>query len=197
MCVDDKDLSAYLDGELDKKKKAGVEAHLEECTVCRSRLDSLGRLANIGSPSEDEINRRKERTFSRISVAVERKPEPPVWRRKINLSLPLAAAAAVVLILLGGLGVTLTGITGSPDHVDTREIPVVEKEFDSSPFTLARKNGEPTQEELEELFRFLSEKGASVEVKIELPQSSNFTVYGEPRLIKAADIPKSKENPAN
>ncbi|HBL15190.1 MAG: hypothetical protein A2X36_07210 [Elusimicrobia bacterium GWA2_69_24] len=39
--IEAEELSAYLDGELTPKKKAGVDRHLEACAECRDRLESL------------------------------------------------------------------------------------------------------------------------------------------------------------
>ncbi len=48
-------LSAYLDGELNEREAAAVEAHIETCAECRSGLDELRRLSALldGSPEPD------------------------------------------------------------------------------------------------------------------------------------------------
>ena len=38
-------LSAYLDGEVAREQRSGVENHLEECSLCRLQLDGLRRVA--------------------------------------------------------------------------------------------------------------------------------------------------------
>jgi len=54
----------------------------------------------------------------------------------------------------------------------------------------ASKNSMP---ELEQLLQFLSEQGAAVEVKIQLPSSSKIQVSGEPQLLRATDFKRSGE----
>ena len=49
-----------------------------------------------------------------------------------------------------------------------------------------------TMPELEQLVRFLSDQGAAIEVKIQLPSSSKIQVTGEPQLLRAADYRRSE-----
>ncbi len=40
-------LSAYLDGELSESRRLKVQAHLEECAVCRAELEGLRRVSQM------------------------------------------------------------------------------------------------------------------------------------------------------
>ena len=103
-------LSEYLDGELPAEERRAVEAHLRDCPACRTTVDEL------------------RRVVTRAHTAVDR-PAPDLWsgiaarigaagpavvsldahraRRRIALSLPQLAAAAVLLMALSGGGAWL------------------------------------------------------------------------------------------
>lgn len=200
MCVDEKDLSAYVDGELPVSEAKKVEAHIADCHTCSTKVDKLRRLKGLFSTASqnnpEPTETRMERSRERISLSIERKPEPRFRGRRVYISFPAAAAAALFFILLGGALVIFSGMGAGSGTVPAESIPVVEKETDMYRETLAG-SGEPTREEMEELIRFLSDQGASVEVKIELPNPSTFTVHGEPRLLRAAEFAEFKEKPAN
>ena len=97
--VDDGTLHAYLDGELPPAERARVEAHVAECSPCRTRL-----------AEERALIERASRLLG-LAQPVER-PAPPmhqlrrprlVWRLRV----PIAWAASVVLAV--GLGYYLGG----------------------------------------------------------------------------------------
>jgi hypothetical protein len=159
-------------------------------------MHGVSRIVRDSSAAVDS-EERLTRSWNRISVSVRRKPGPPIWSRRVNLTVPAAAAAAFVLVLLGGLSAFLSGAVSSPDSMHPDGIPVVERPDDSTGLSFREEEREPTRQEMEELIKFLSERGASVELKIELPQPSNFTVYGEPQLIRANNFADFKENTAN
>jgi hypothetical protein len=198
MCVDDKELSAYIDGELTEERAADVTAHLSVCNSCTVRVERLFRTARlIRSVQRDgtELSRRMERSRQRISVAVERKREPLFWGRRVLVPVPLAAA--MFFLLFAAVTILFTGNGDFGPRTYDGAIPVVEKADAREEVSFGSRAGEPSREELEELFRFLSEQGASVEVKIELPKPSSFTVYGEPQLIRAADFIDTRETAPN
>ncbi len=100
-CLDEKKLSAYLDGELSKQGRAAVEEHLGQCARCRQEaknltavLDMLGLLPGV-EPEPYFTLRLRQR------IANE-KPEPRArWLRRILI--PAGASAAGVLALVIGL----------------------------------------------------------------------------------------------
>ncbi len=200
MCVDDKELSAYIDGELSEERAAYIATHLSDCSSCTVRLERLSRMARLIRSAQGEgteFSRRMDRSRKRISVAVERKREPLFWGRRVFVPLPLATAAAMFFLLLGAVTILFTGSGNFGPHKYDGAVPVVEKTDAREEVSFGNGAGEPSREELEELFRFLSEQGASVEVKIELPKPSSFTVYGEPQLIRAADFIDTRETAPN
>src|SRR5262252_726123 len=98
-------LSDYVDGELDAKTHAALEAHLATCASCRATRDEL------------------QRVVARARGLAYREPAKDLWgaiessiathaprsrRRLVTLSWAgLAAAAAIVALLAGGFAWTI------------------------------------------------------------------------------------------
>ncbi len=108
-------LSEYLDGELEKRDREALEAHLPGCAECSAALDDLRAVvARAGSlddrgPSRDLWSGIAERIGAGSGAAVEvRAIESAPWRReglfgrRLSFSLPQLAAAAVALIVVSG-----------------------------------------------------------------------------------------------
>ncbi|MFO7850142.1 MAG: zf-HC2 domain-containing protein [Spirochaetia bacterium] len=209
MCKYERELSAYLDGELSSNESERLEEHLKECEVCNTKIESLKKLAGLTAAvtgTDLHTEERMERSRRRIVSTIERKPRQKVWASRLSLSFPGAAAAALMLFFLGGVVALGTGFILSDSEAGPS--PKVSRTDEEPPKgettvvsdgerTVLRGSEEPTREEMEELFRFLSEKGASVEIKIELPEPSNFNVHGEPQLIRATDFAAIKESSVN
>lgn len=116
-------LNEYLDGWLEAEGRAELEAHLGSCRRCRDELEELrrlvaqlGKLPRAGRPRHDlwpevatRTLRRRPRTEAEIAVRFRD------WRR-LRLSLPQAAAAAVLVGLLAGgtVWLALGGSDGEP-----------------------------------------------------------------------------------
>ncbi|MFP4179036.1 MAG: anti-sigma factor family protein [Spirochaetaceae bacterium] len=207
MCEYEKELSAYMDGELSSEERAGIEEHVKVCGECSERLESLKRLSGISTsayPSDSELHteERMERSMHRIVLALERNPKKKIWEGRLSLTFPGAAAAALLLFLLGGLVTLGTGFVFSDPDSSGPDSTVSQSASSHGGVeeigqTVSTSSGGHSREEMEELFRFLSDRGASVEIKIELPTPSNFNVYGEPQLIRATDFAAVKESSVN
>jgi anti-sigma-K factor RskA len=90
----------YALGSLDREERAELERHLETCASCRAEVQSLrevsGLLAHAAPPAAPPAELR-ERVLREA-----RQVRPLMPRRRAIL--PWAAAAAVVLAILGGFG---------------------------------------------------------------------------------------------
>jgi anti-sigma factor RsiW len=104
---DDGELVRYLDGQPEGAERHEVPAHLERCAVCRARLLALrqqgeafrGMLGRLDEATPNELARARALRATRTA---EERSRP---RRAWLASGPLRAAAAVVLLLAGGLTV--------------------------------------------------------------------------------------------
>ncbi|MBN1190799.1 MAG: zf-HC2 domain-containing protein [Dehalococcoidales bacterium] len=101
-CRDMEDLlSAFINNELSAGERSAVEAHLEECVVCRKKLESyravrssLETLRTV--PAAPDI---REAVMSGIrSAGVPAKPARG-WRRRVLAAVPIMAVLAALLII--------------------------------------------------------------------------------------------------
>ncbi len=97
-----RELSAYLDGELTPSLRAEVETHLASCTQCQRELLEMKTLAtgvaalpNLEPPPRFLAEVRRK-------IVRDGKPEPTTWQdyvfRPLWLKVPLEAVALIVII---------------------------------------------------------------------------------------------------
>ncbi len=182
MCPDKETLSVYFDGEVDSPIKEKIEAHLRECPACRAQMEAFRRLRQTlkaGDEPAEAVSASLERVHQRMGHQEGPARYPDVWHRRINIPLP-AAAAAVLVLFLGGLMVSggFSRGTAGPDVAQTGSL---------SP-------GEPSQaiewetQDLEALLGILeSEEAFYQEVEWKLPADRQISVGGESRLIREVD----------
>jgi anti-sigma factor RsiW len=106
----DRDLDAYVDGELGAEADAAVSTHLEGCAACHARVSE--RQALIKAVGALPYCEAPARVRARIAVAA--------WRKRSLRSLAVMAAAAVLVIAAGrgaalwssaaGRGATVDGV---------------------------------------------------------------------------------------
>ncbi len=197
MCYDDQIISAYVDGELQEKLYTDVRNHIDKCERCRTAAAEYTALqelftATSNSPAEDvvENSERKARVWREIQRHTRRERVQDFWHRRLQVPMPvLAGVAAAVLVLV------LT-LLFNPFAAEQQMVPVAmqsDETIESIP-EVPSDFASPanTMPELEQLVRFLSDQGAAIEVKIQLPSSSKIQVTGEPQLLRAADYRRSE-----
>ncbi|MDX1674706.1 MAG: zf-HC2 domain-containing protein [Longimicrobiales bacterium] len=108
-------LSDYLDGELGPVEREAVEAHLAGCAECTRTLEDLravvagaGRLADV-PPDRDLWPGVERRLAPRAGEAEGQESRARVvpFRRRVVLTVPQLAAAAIALVLLSASAVWL------------------------------------------------------------------------------------------
>ena len=118
---DEGTLRAYLDGELEPERSAAIQEHARSCADCGERLTQLrltgalaqGRLALLDADAAALPSRPAVAAI----LAAARHPQRPAWRAAVEGALarlresawrpaPLAAGAAVAVVLLGGAAMT-------------------------------------------------------------------------------------------
>lgn len=110
----EKQLSAYLDGELEPVLKQELEEHLKGCPRCRQALQELSLLSSIVKAEQPAVpDKEWQRRWKLIREAVpEILPRVAGWRaiaacfaNRREQWVPLAAAAALFLVLVFGFSV--------------------------------------------------------------------------------------------
>lgn len=182
MCPDHQILSLYLDGELPSPWKEKLESHLSLCARCRKRLDayrilsrSLGRGENGG-----ELETAKERVLLRLQNRGEDALPRGLglWRKKLSIPLPAAAAAAAILLFALGVFVfRQISFAGS-----------VRDEAMAAEVNLDLQGITPVSD-INGILQYLGDKDTGDLVILRLPESRNFMSSGEPRILKAAELP--------
>ena len=99
-------LSAYSDGELKPAEREAVERHLAQCAECRGALEGIRAVKAWAptyqgtAPSRDLWRNIESRLGTRPIGSGAMKP---AWHgRKVSVRIPLLAAAAVALLVMGG-----------------------------------------------------------------------------------------------
>jgi anti-sigma factor RsiW len=164
-------LSEYLDGDLDPRDEAAVEAHLVECATCRATVAELravvaraGALTFAEPPTD---------LWAGILQRIETEVTPgaaaallPVRRARIRFtfSLPQLAAAGLVLALASGGSVWLTLRSGTGSEA-ALEAPVVAAQPASSVPSMIHliENGDDYEATISQLEQALAENRQSLD----------------------------------
>ena len=203
MCPDRQLISLYCDGELPSPWKEKLEAHLESCAECRSILAGYKNLDGyLNDFSEETVQAASERVWKKFTDSVgdstenavpirEKAAQPAMWRRKKvwsrTVSLPLPAAAAAALVVIGFLAFMVLGNRN-------QALPAQE------PMAVAANIGFDEQgmldiHDMNDVLQYLSSQDDNIEFKIiRIPESWNFSRSGEPALINAADYSRRRSS---
>jgi anti-sigma factor RsiW len=187
MCPDRQILSVYFDGELPSPWKEKMESHLERCPQCRRRIEAYRQMSpNRAAPDSPALmEAAKERVWQRLSAAPDaarplggvRRYAPGrggLWARRV--SIPLPAAAAVVLLLV--LAVLWSRRPAVPAAAPGMTI-ASEAEIDAPDVI-------PVSD-MDSVLQYLGGRDSGDMLIIRLPESRKFIRSGEPAIIKAAD----------
>jgi hypothetical protein len=187
VCPDRQILSLYVDGELPSPWKEKMESHLASCEDCRSQMGKYQAVRSaLASAPEDSLKAAQERVWAEASALPKvRNMRPAVWQRTISLPLPAAAAAAAAVFILAAflavLGARSPQAAVAQDTVAISDIG-------------GNLQGIVPVTDMDGILQYLSSQDNSDYVILKLPESTNFSSYGEPALLRAADY--SKQSPA-
>lgn len=100
-CKDhENNLLPFLDGRLDSKAAAEVEAHLRSCAACRKDVSQMRQTWKLLGylPGRNVSAQLPARLLeaARVQLEIERR-----WTHKLRRHLPIIASAAVVLLVFG------------------------------------------------------------------------------------------------
>jgi anti-sigma factor RsiW len=128
MCLDDKTLSAYIDGELSEPWKTQVDEHLVHCSVCRHRYNQLVLLEkDIKSAriQDYEFEEQKNRVWMYLKKHVVSEEPKRFTKRRFYISAPMLMAAAAALVLLFAVNFLVVRNIAQTQSGDINSIPVI------------------------------------------------------------------------
>lgn len=180
MCPDDELLSAYFDNELDPELVASVEANLAGDAEWRDRLENIRAASHaLKAQPEPDFEAAQERVWEQIRAAQDEMREPDLFHKRISLSMPLAAAAAT-LLLGAGILISYLALTSGLVQMPTQVVrPAVDREM-----TVRLED----PDEVGALLQALSTREQVRQVTIEMPENARFAYQGEARLMRAVDV---------
>ena len=193
MCPDPQLLSTYMDGEMPSPWKEKLEKHLTECSGCRKKYENFTLLRELYKKPEREAEKREQLAQSRVwrnlSAGQRRPAAVKLWQRRLSIPLPVAAAAAAVILLIAGLW--LRGVQPNNNGMaSSGQTPSMEM----AGFSFTAEGDIPVvmpDTDLNSILQFLFSDGSDTTVII-LPESRNFYRTGEPGAVKAADYQRGR-----
>ena len=169
MCPDDATLSAYYDEELDAATTASVSAHVAGCDRCQGVVSSFALLSgSLQVPSlpvgRSSVIESKRHVAARAILL----GPTTLWGRSLSVPLPIAAAAAIILIFAGLLL-----------NIGRRST------------TSARVDSGGSV--LDSIVQYLDARTPASPVVFNLPESATFRVVSEPVFVRAAEYRQEGE----
>lgn len=212
MCPDPQLLSVYFDGELPSPWKEKMQGHLAQCPQCRQKLESYNRLSSgsrdtaVQAAAEALVQDRVWKKLEEKSIMDRPADTAPgntvplqfknyhqtnFWKRRISISLPAAAAAAVLFIIAAAWLWTLL----SNERQTMTNITVASEEYSLFPSAMDTgfdPAGMVQATNLNGVLQYLGTKDSGDTVILRLPETRSFFSTGEPAMIKAADYSRRK-----
>lgn len=213
MCPDPQLLSIYLDGELPSPWKEKMQEHFTQCSECKAKHDNYMRLRELFKKdlsvrrtyverivdknpacavssertyTEAEMQElAKERVWQKIKSKHLFRRRFGLTRRRLSVPLPVAAAAAVILLLATAVWFRIANSPG--------------QQTESSNFILAaeeRIEGIPgfvPAADMNGVLQYLTPDSTNI-IILQLPESTNFFRSGEPAIIRAADFSRNQSD---
>jgi hypothetical protein len=127
------ELSEYVDGTLDQRTRAELDAHLAECEPCRAVILDLNAIRHAVRSLEPELP--SPRVWAQLSAAIEAENRSPfhrwgfTWQSLAGTLVPLVVVAS--LTWMGSRLASTTASTGQlASATEQTSVPSVEAQFD-------------------------------------------------------------------
>ncbi len=184
MCPKDEIISAYLDGEVETPWKEKLKEHFSECSKCAKRLSEIQSISYLlKQDKEPDCQPALQRVHRRIyfhssesthRIGGQQEKDLPFWRRRVHIPMPAAVLLSVVLFILFASFFFFMGQNNTQMAHKGPEL------YNSQPIQVTVPIEGLEAGDLEVLLKLLNNKDFSQEVLMELPEDSQFTVFGEP-----------------
>jgi hypothetical protein len=211
MCPDRQILSVYLDGELPSPWKEKMENHLVSCPQCRKVVDSWKQISGGLRGAEGETGS-QDRVWERISgrirdfeeskgvpagngdfsAAAGRRIFTDLWRRRVILPFPAAAALGAAAAALAVIASSL--LLRPPEQNAPAIADSALSALENAGIDMELNNIRPISD-VSGVLQYLERTDSNDIVIIRLPESRNFQSAGEPKMIRAADYSPRRPGP--
>ena len=179
-------LSVYYDQQMDSQYKEKMESHIAGCAECARQLAVYKEISlSFAQPGDELLGEAQRRVLQKLESGgifsnYENHPawSPPIWKRRVSIPIPAAAAIVFMLVALA-----LLWVTRSPGKIVPANMAITaETEIlpDVIPFS-----------GMESVLQYLGSTDTGDILILKLPDSRNFASYGEPSIIKAADYSRT------
>jgi predicted anti-sigma-YlaC factor YlaD len=182
MCPDRDILSASIDGEIGSPWQEAIEAHLAACADCRALVEGMQATRRTLQREEQPDWRGPMERVRRgiLAHATARLASVSLWRRRLTVPLPVAVAAAALIVCIGA-ALIMVSVRSTVGHVRITKAPAGGTEIQiSAPIG-----------DLESLLRSVGGEDPTQEEIIALPKNVRLLPVGEPRMGKAAEFPRN------
>ena len=180
MCINDRVLSAYIDGEVSEVQRSSINEHLEICTTCKKRVQALNGVSNQVKISRIDIDQFvKETVWTRLVHSTSTSKELDFRHRGFVLSPSLMVSLSFMFFTVIGIGLFWV----IPDKNSTNYI------INNSGSSFGSENFpvEVPVDNIEKILAYFDIHDEPLEVIIQLPDASSFVIQGEPRFLRKAD----------
>jgi len=181
-------LSVYYDNEMESPWKEKMEAHIAGCADCAKQLAAYKEISlslenAAGDAREEEarlrVLQKLETSGPYRAYKYPRLRGPSVWKRRVSIPVPAAAAAAVFMLT----AIAFLWNRGSQAKPDTSNMAIAaETEIIPDIIPLSGTDN---------VLQYLGSTDTGDILILRLPESRNFASYGEPTMIKAADYSRN------
>jgi anti-sigma factor RsiW len=174
MSLDNEVLSAYMDGEVPGKFEHEIAEQIRCDPEVSRRYSMLMELRVVlHNDPEPDFSAGQKKIWRRLAVRGIRAGGTGFFARRVDLPLPVVAAAAVVFLVLAGITMVTVAGTGAYE----------------TPPAIGALRTDPAVPKIstEEIYRVLGIPERSEEIMIFLPDAPRFQMHSAPALVHPAD----------
>lgn len=180
MCYDGLTLSAYIDGELDSNESLEIGDHINTCNMCSEKVDRLIVLhKHLKVSNQPENNLMKDTVWTRIVHSTAAGRELGFWHRGFVFSPSFLFGIFFLFLSVTGLSLFFVLDSTKKNNIKLASNGTV---FSSEKYPL-----DIPVDHIERILSYFNIHDEAMEVSIQLPDPSSFTIQGEPCFLRKVD----------